>query len=62
MKIYKCIDLDACGFVDFDVIANNTFIKGKIVLKDINGESRKIKDAFISTTVIHSSLFSITKL
>ena len=62
MKIYKCLDLDACGFIDFDVTANNTFIRGKIVNKYLNGETREIRDAFISTTAIPSSLFSITKL
>ena len=62
MKIYKCIDLDACGFIDFDVTTQNTFIKGKLVTKDIGSGDREIKDAFISTTALHSSLFDIVKL
>ncbi len=62
MKIYKCIDLDACGFVDFDITTQNTFIKAKLVTKDIEDGNREIKDAFISTTALHSSLFDIVKL
>ena len=62
MKIYKCLDLDACGFTNFDIVAQNTFIKAKSVTKDIGDDNREIKDAFISTTAIHSSLFNIVKL
>ena len=62
MKIYKCLDLDACGFIDFDVTTQNTFIKAKLVTKDIGDGNREIKDAFISTTALHSSMFNIVKL
>lgn len=62
MKIYKCLDLDACGFIDFDVTTQNTFIKAKLVIKDISDGNKEIKDAFISTTALHSSLFDIVKL
>ena len=62
MKIYKCLDLDACGFTNFDITTQNTFIKAKLVTKDIGDGNREIKDAFISTTALNSSMFSITKL
>ena len=62
MKIYKCLDLDACGFTNFDVTTQNTFIKAKLVTKDIGDGNREIKDAFISTTALHSSMFNIVKL
>ena len=62
MKIYKCLDLDACGFTNFDVTTQKTFIKAKLVTKDIGDGNREIKDAFISTTAINSSMFSIIKL
>ena len=45
MKIYKCLDLDACGFIDFDVTTQNTFIKAKLVTKDI-GDGNRNKRCF----------------
>lgn len=62
MKIYKCLDLDTCGFIDFDVTTQNTFIKAKLVTKDIGDGNREIKDAFISTIALHSSTFNAVKL
>lgn len=52
MKIYKCLDLDACG-LKHDL--HNYFIKVKIAAKIDNG--KEIKDAFINTSLIDPELF-----